>query len=448
MKHSNDMTVGSPLKALVFFSLPLIIGNLFNHFYNVMDVAIVGNALGIDSLAAVGATSAIYGLFISITFGFGSGISLVIARYFGAKDTDGLKRAVAHTIKLSILTAIILTLGAIFGLKPLLILLRTPDVELSYRYISVILFFVSFMLFYHILAGILRAVGNSVAPLVFLIIGSLINIGMDYLFVVVFGWNVFGAGLATTLSQLFSGIITAIYLCVKCKDLIPSKEHFKFDENITMDLISNGLSMALMFSIVSIGSICLQFAINDLGTDTVAAHVSARKIDEMLMMCFAPLSTACATFASQNVGAKKTQRIKKGIATAFALGWGISVVDIIIVYTIGEFLVRLISGDAVESVVSLGTAYLKVNIPFFFFLVAVVLIRSTLQGLGRKIVPLIGSGMEMVGKVLIAFFLVPVMGYMGVMLSEPIIWIACTVVLTVDFVFALKNLNLTASHGI
>ena len=151
MKHTNDMTVGSPLKALVFFSLPLIIGNLFNHFYNVMDVAIVGNALGIDSLAAVGATSAIYGLFISITFGFGSGISLVIARYFGAKDTDGLKRAVAHTIKLSILTANILTLGAIFGLKPLLILLRTPDVELSYRYISVILFFVSFMLFYHIL---------------------------------------------------------------------------------------------------------------------------------------------------------------------------------------------------------------------------------------------------------------------------------------------------------
>ena len=433
MKHSHDMTVGSPLKALIVFSLPIILGNLFQQFYNLMDIAIVGNRLGDTSLAAVGATSALYGLFLSLSHGFANGFSLVIAKYFGAKDMKGLKASVAHTFTLSIFIAILLTMVSVFATKPLLILLQTPDPELSYRYISVVLFAVSVTVFYNILAGIMRAVGNSLAPLVFLIIGALCNIGLDCFFICVLDLGVFGAGLATVLSQVISCILSAVYLWKKCRDLLPGKEDFAFNGKLFRDLIVNGSSMALMFSIVSIGSITLQFAVNGLGETTTAAHTTARKIDETMMVMFAPLSTAAATFASQNLGAKKEDRIRKGIFSAFALAFGVSVIAILVTFLFGRELVTIISGSTNPQVIDLGTGYLQLNIPFFFFLVTLVILRSTLQGVGRKIAPLAGSVVEMVGKVAIALFLVPRIGYMGIIVSEPLIWITCSIIVGFDF---------------
>ena len=427
------MTVGSPLKALILFSLPIILGNLFQQFYNLMDIAIVGNHLGDTSLAAVGATSALYGLFLSLAHGFANGFSLVIAKYFGARDMKGLRASVAHTFVLSFFIAIILTFVAVFAIKPLLILLKTPDPELSYRYISVVLFAVSVTVFYNSLAGIMRAVGNSLAPLVFLIIGAFCNIGMDYYFICVLDLGVFGAGLATVLSQVISCILSAIYLWKKCRDLLPGKEDFAFNGKLFRTLLINGSSMAMMFSIVSIGSITLQYAVNDLGETTVAAHTTARKIDETMMVMFAPLSTAAATFASQNLGAKKEDRIRKGIFSAFALAFGVSVIAIMITFLFGRELVTTISGSTNPEVINLGTKYLQMNIPFFFFLVTLVVLRSTLQGIGRKIAPLAGSVVEMLGKVAIALFLVPRIGYLGIIVSEPIIWITCSIIVGFDF---------------
>ena len=250
MKHTNDMTKGSPLKALILFALPIILGNLFQQFYNLMDIAIVGNRLGDYSLAAVGATSALYGLFLSLAHGSANGFSIVIARYFGAGDREGLKRAIAHTLKLTVGLALLLTAVAVFATKPLLVLLKTPDVELSYRYISIVLFAVSVTVLYNVLSGILRAVGNSVAPLVFLIIGAVLNIGMDWLFVCVFDLGVFGAGLATVLAQVISCALTGMYLVIVCKSILPKREHFAADTALSKDLFINALSMAMMFSIV------------------------------------------------------------------------------------------------------------------------------------------------------------------------------------------------------
>ena len=210
MKHTKDMSVGSPLVALILFSLPIILGNLFQQFYNLMDIAIVGNKLGDDALAAVGATAALYGLFLSLAFGAANGFSLVIARYFGSKDIKGLHKAFAHALKLAILIAVILTVVALFFTRPLLQLLHTPDVELSYRYISVVLLGITVTVFYNTLSSVLRAVGNSVAPLIFLIIGAFVNVGLDFAFIVLFDMGVFGAGLATVISQVVSCTLTVV----------------------------------------------------------------------------------------------------------------------------------------------------------------------------------------------------------------------------------------------
>ena len=441
MKHTKDMTVGSPLRALIFFSLPIILGNLFQQFYNLMDISIVGNHLGEDALAAVGATSALYGLFLSLAHGSANGFSLVIARYFGAKDEKNLRVSIAQTLKLSLMVSGILTVLAFVAVRPLLVLLRTPDVELSYRYISVVLSCVLFTVTYNTLSGILRAVGNSMAPLVFLIIGAFLNIGMDYLFICNFGLGVFGAGLATVLSQALSCVFSGIYLMKKCRDIMPKKEDFKSNPAMVKDLMGNGLSMAMMFSIVSIGSITLQYAVNSLGPVTVAAHTTARKIDETMMVVFSPLSTAAATYCSQNLGAGQIDRIKKGIVTAFAVGFSISLVMIAVALTYGEKLVWLISGSDNAEIIALGSRYLRLNVPFFFFLVTLVVLRSTLQSIGYKVLPLVASGVEMIGKVLIALVLVPRTGYMGITLSEPMIWITCSVIVGLNFIYAMVRLN-------
>lgn len=444
MKHTKDMSTGSPLVALILFSLPIILGNLFQQFYNLMDIAIVGNKLGDDALAAVGATAALYGLFLSLAFGAANGFSLVIARYFGSKDIKGLHKAFAHALKLAVLIAVILTVVALFFTKPLLQLLHTPDVELSYRYISVVLLGITVTVFYNTLSSVLRAVGNSVAPLIFLIIGAFVNVGLDFAFIVLFDMGVFGAGLATVISQVVSCTLTAVYMLFFCKDLLPSKEDFVHDSALTKDLLVNAASMACMFSIVSIGSITLQFAVNNLGPLTVAAHTTARKIDETMMVVFAPLSMASATFASQNLGAGKTERIKRGIFTAFALGFAISLITIFITFTFGEFLVKRISGSSNHEVISQGFRYLKWNLPFYFFLVALVILRSTLQSIGVKVTPLIASFVEMIGKASIAFFLVPKTGYFGIIISEPIIWFVCSSIVGVSFVIEILKINKTA----
>ena len=444
MKNTKDMTTGNPLTALILFSLPLILGNLFQHFYNLMDITIVGNSLGEHSLAAVGATSPVNGLYLSLAFGFTNGFSLIIAKHFGAKNIKKLKRAIAGSVKISIITSIILTVTALFTTKSLLVLLHTTDVNLSYQYISVVFLCLTFTIFYNLFSGILRAVGNSLAPLIFLIIGTFTNIGLDFLFINGLHLGVFGAGLATAMAQGISCIISGLFLLKKCAPLLPGKEDYKPDRAMIRELLGGGIAMGLMFSIVSIGSITLQFAVNNLGDTTVAAHTTARKIDEMMMMVFFPLSTAAATFSSQNLGAGKVDRIHKGLLTAFAISITVSLIMLLTTFFYGEDLVAKISGSSNPELIRLGSTFLKYNIPFYFFLIILVILRSTLQGLGNKVLPICASIVELVSKIVFALVFVPRMGYMGVIICEPIIWFLGAVIVGAGFIYTLVKLNKNA----
>ena len=434
MSHTRDMTTGSPLKAIILFALPLIIGNLFQHFYNLVDIGIVGNSLGDDAVSAVGATSALYGLFLCINVGVTSGFSLTTAKYYGAKDEERLKVSIASTLKLSAALGVLMTVFAVFATKPLLVLLKTPDLDLSYSYISIILLFTVFPLFYNAFSGILRAVGNSAAPFAFLIVGALSNIGMDFLFIRGLKLNVFGAGLATMLAQFISCSLSGIYLFIRCRDFLPKKEHFRHDKEMEKELMASGVSMGLMLSIVSIGSITLQYGVNSLGKATVTAHTTARKIDETMMLVFFPLSTAAATY-----GAGKTERIRKGIFTTFSIAAAVALIMIAVAFYYGEDLIRLLSGTKNEEIVRLGSTYLRFNIPFFFFLIILVILRNVLQGIGVKLVPNMASIVEMGVKVLVAILLVPMIGYYGVIFCEPVIWFVGSIIVGIGFIIAMRK---------
>lgn len=448
MKAANDLTVGKPIRVIILFTIPIIAGNLFQQMYNVADTVIVGHILGEEALAALGATSALYGLFTSIAVGMTNGFSIVIARYFGSRDRKRMSKAVAHTIMLSVMTALLLTLIAVLFVKPLLVFLRTPAqiLEDSYTYIRVVLLFFLVTVFYNMFAGILRGIGNSLMPLVFLIISTVCNVILDIVLVKYAGMGIAGASTATVIAQIFSVVLCGIYIWKKCPGLHVKKEDFRWDNSIGADLFTTGLSMAMMFSVVSVGSIALQSAINSLGAVTIAAHTTARKIGEMLMLGFSPLSMAASTFSSQNLGAGRKERIWQGIKAAFLVGFSLALAGNILVFAAAGPLVKAVSGSQNSVLIQTAVYYLHINLPFYFALAVLVILRSALQGLDRKAVPLVASTIELVGKFVVAGILVPRIGYLGICISEPVIWIAGGIVVAIDFYRTMKKFRMSEAY--
>lgn len=443
MKKTNDLTIGNPIKGILFFMIPLIFGNIFQHMYNMVDTIIVGHILGEEALAAVGATSALYGFFTSMAFGLTNGYSIVIARFFGGKDEKGLKRALAHTIMLTFLMAAVLTtIGTLFA-KPLLGFLQTPAeiIDQSYSYVRVVLACLVISMLYNMFAGMLRGIGNSLMPLVFLIISTVCNAVFDVIFVGGIGMGVAGAAWATIIAQMISVICCVIYVMKKCPELHVGKSDFKWNSLIAGDLFTNGISMALMFSIVSIGSIALQSAINSLGAITIAAHTAARKIGEMFMMFFTPLSMVGSTYCSQNLGAGKKDRIPRGMRACFVVGFSAAALVNVITFAAAEPILIAVTGSHNQELIQTSLQYLHINLPFYFALTLLLTLRSALQGLGHKIIPLCASVIELVSKFMVASLLVPRIGYLGVCIVEPLVWVICAVLVVVDYKLLMKKMK-------
>lgn len=442
-KAAIDLTVGNPLKVIILFTIPLILGNLFQQLYNVVDTVIVGHILGEEALAAVGATSALYGFFTSAMFGFNNGFSVVIARCFGAKDEKQLKKAVAHTIMLAVMVVTVLTVIGMVFVKPLLRFLQTPAeiIEMSFAYIGIILTFSVVTMFYNMLSAMLRGIGNSLIPVVFLVISASCNVVLDIVLIRFCHMGVVGASTATVISQMVSVIGCFVYIVYRCPILHVKKEDFKWDKSVAEDLFSNGLSMAMMFSIVSLGSIALQSAINTLGAVTIAAHTAARKMVEMFMMFISPFTTAAATFCGQNLGANKKDRIWKGIKSAFIVIFSIVIIENIVVLFFARPMIENLTGSDNEVLIATAVKYMRINLPFYFPLAVLLVLRSTLQGMNRKLIPLMASATELIGKFVFAGILVPMFGYTGVCFAEPITWVIGGILVGTDFVISARKLK-------
>lgn len=432
----KDLTRGSITKLIFWFALPVFIGSLLQMTYNLVDTKIIGYVLGESSLAAVGSTNSVNTLVIGFLQGLTNGFAVIAAQFFGAGDTANFKRTVAGSFKYGIIVSAILTGVVLIFLKPLLLLLNTPEELLkeAYDYIFIIFAGMTIFMLYNVCAAILRSIGDSFTPLIFLGISVGLNIGGDILFLKVIPMGVRGAAVATVLSQFIALVSCLIYSYKRYEILWISRKDFRIDSSLTAKLMSTGCSMGFMSSLVSIGSVTLQSAINSFGQDIILAHTTARRISELFMMMFGVLGTTMATFCGQNLGAGKYDRIRKGILTSILMGWVWCAMTIMASYTVVPSFIRMLISSDNRKVIDTAALYLRVDSLLYFVTAMITIIRNSLQGIGDRLTPIISSGIELVGKVIITFTLVPLMGYWGVILSEPIVWVFMVIPLIVQLV--------------
>ena len=420
LQFKVDLIHGPIFQSLLFFAIPLFFSNVFQQLYNTVDTMIVGHALGDLSLAAIGSCAAIYDLLIGFALGIGNGLAIVTARSYGANDTELLKKSVAASIVIGLLTSLVLTVGAEVILMPLLKMLDTPPeiIAEAFSYISVITRFTLVMFAYNLCAGLLRAIGNSFMPLVFLVLSSCLNIGLDLFFITQLNMGVGGAAVATVIAQ--------IYILKKAPVLIPQRRHFKIERGIYAEMLGQGLSMGFMGSIVAAGSVVLQYGINNLGTLVIAGHTAARKLFMFFNMPFSAMAMAISTFVSQNRGADQRTRILKAMRCAVLYDIAMAAGVTVILLLFAPALVQLISGSQEAVVLNNGALYLRVVGPFYAVLGVLLETRYALQGLGAKMIPLVSSVIELLGKIVFAFVFIPRFQYLAVIFCEPVIWCLMT----------------------
>ena len=387
--RNADLLHGPIFKNLLLFMLPILVSNLFQQLYNTVDTMIVGNVLGDTALAAIGSCGSIYELLVGFGIGIGNGLSIVAARSYGAQDEDLLKRTVAGALVIGLCASFVITTAGFFGLRQLL---DTPAeiLEDAYRYISVIDLGVLVMFLYNLCAGLLRAIGNSVMPLVFLLISSGLNVALDLWFIAGLGMGVQGAAVATVIAQGISVVLCILYVMRR----VP----------------------------LSAGSVVLQYGINGLGTLTIAGHTAARKLFSFTSMPLISMANAGSTFVSQNRGAAQPERVRKGMRTMYLCSVVIMAAEVVLMQLFARQLVQLISGSSAPLVLENGARYLMWNAPFYAVLGVLLCTRYALQSLGQKVLPLFSSVIELVGKVIFVLVFIPRYAYNAVILCEPIIW--------------------------
>jgi len=430
-----DMINGPIFRSLIMFALPLLGSNIFQQLYNTVDTMIVGYVLGEKSLAAIGACAPIYELLVGFGLGIGNGLAIVTARSYGSGDMEQLKKSVAGSMVIGAGSSLVLTLIAQIMLYPLLQILDTPPeiIDEAYSYISTITLFIIVMFAYNLCAGLMRAIGNSFMPLMFLIMSSIFNIVLDFVFIAKLNMGVRGAAVATVISQGISVIFCIIYMLKKTRILIPEKRHFAVGADLYQELLGQGLSMGFMSSIVSAGSVILQYGINGLGYLTIASHTAARKLYTFANMPIIAMSMAFSTYASQNRGADRGDRIRTGMRVVYIYDTVAALVIVVIMCLAAPALVRLVSGSDEAVILENGARYLRYTSPFYGILGWLVATRNALQGLGQKLLPLVSSVIEFFGKIIFVVVFIPRFAYLAVIFCEPVIWCVMTAQLIYSF---------------
>jgi putative MATE family efflux protein len=443
MAKTKDLTQGNVAKLLLFFAFPTLLSNVFQQFYNLADTAIAGHILGDNALVAIGASSTVNSLVLSFAWGLNGGFGIIIAQCFGAKDFKKLKKSVAISLSINVLLSLIVCIFSIFMSRPMLQALNTPAARLNEAnsYISVILVFIIVPMLYNLEAVILRSIGDSKTPLYFLIFSSVLNIILDYVLIKFTQMGVKGAAVATVLAQLLSVILCFVVILKNFKIIRLKKNDFHFSASLFKNMMSAGMAMAVMNSIFSIGSIIMQGSINALGEDIIAAHLGSRKVAEMFMQPLVTIGTACSTFVGQNYGALKIGRIKASIkySTIYSLIW--SVFTFFILWFFGGQIARLVTGSASQVVFDNTQMYLRINAPFYFVLGLLFTLRFSIQSVDRKMPPIISSSMELASKIAAAYLFIPLWGYLGACIAEPLSWTLGAIYLLFVFKKEFKRLD-------
>lgn len=432
----KDLTKGKPIRLILLFAVPLFVGQLFQLFYSLADTRIVGQTLGDEALAAVGATTTLSDMLLSFLNGLTNGFAIVIATCFGAKDERQMKKAMGGTILLGSCCAVVLSGLCLLNMSGLLKLLNiSPELFAAARgYIGIVIAGLLAATLYNICAAMLRAIGDSFTPLLFLILAAFLNIAMDYGFILCLHTGVEGAAYATVIAQAVSAFLCFLYMRRKYPQLTLKKEDFKPDMILYKKLFGAGLSMGFMTSLVGIGTMALQTSINTFGTDIIVAHTAARKISSIYMLPFSVMGTTLATYCGQNLGAGKYSRIRQGIRDTVLVTFVWCTGVIISAYTVAPWLIRTVTATQKKDIIDTASLYLRVNTPFYYVPTVICLFRNSMQGFGDNRTPVISSSLEMIGKVLIALLLAPAIRYYGIIVAEPIVWFIMVIPLVVNMV--------------
>ena len=406
-----DMTQGDPFRLVLQFSMPLFCSNLLQQLYNLTDTALAGHLLGSAALAEIGATAALYGLIMNFAFGMNNGLALTVSRYFGAGDESGIRRAVGWMVTLSAAVSLVLTGCSLLGRDALLTVLQVPAQAWggASAYLTVILLGIPLTMLYNMEAALLRAVGNSVTPLLFLLFSSVLNVGLDAAFM-----GPLGLGVVYILRGYPELRFTPRQLGAATRRAVTS-------------MFWAGLSMGLMSAIYNLGSVALQSSINALGSVYITAQTAARRLAELYFIPGGALGIGVATFSSQNLGAGRRSRIWQSVKAALAIYFVWWVFVMAFTFLLGGAAIRGITGSTDEVIISNALLYLKISAPIIPPMAVLVILRNMLQGIQHTVEPLLASGLELVGKVIFAVWLVPVRGYRAVCFCEPTTWVVCFV---------------------
>lgn len=432
---ATDMTTGKILPILISFALPIMIGNLFQLLYSMVDTAVVGRGVGAQALAAVGVTSPVTQLLLGLMIGMTSGMSVVIAQHFGSGSQEKTRRAIASGIVLISVVSALVTVAGIALCRPLFRLINTPDEIIDGAVLYSVIAFAgtASAAAYNFEAGVLRAFGNSVIPLLFLVLTSLLNVGLDLLFVLSFGWGIAGVAVATLLSQLVSAVLCLIYMMKKVPLIRLTKADWKFDRSMTMQHLRTGIPMAFFGSLLAVSFLVLQAALNSLGSADMAAYTAGSKMDSIVYQVLSAFGTAVSTFAAQNYGKGDLDRVRQGVRQSLGITVGISLALTALVFMFGRHFLALFIDPSETEIITSATRYIRTTSLFYVILGVNYIVRFTLTGVGKSVIPMAVGISEILTRAAVTYLLVYRIGFLGMTFASPACWFTSTLLCVVCY---------------
>ncbi len=443
MSNINDMTVGSPTRDILKFAIPLILGYILQQMYLVIDAAIVGRWIGVGALAAVGASSSVMFLIIGFCNGSCAGFAIPIAQAFGAKDFPKMRSYVSNALRIACVFAVVITLLSCICCTKILEIVNTPREIFrdAWIFLFLQLLAIPFTIAYNLLAGFIRALGNSKQPFFFLIASSLVNILLDVLLILIIGMGVEGAGVATLLSQAFAAILCWSYIRRSMKELIPTGDERRYDNKRISILLNNGVPMGLQFSITGIGIIMLQSANNALGTVYVAAFTASMRIKYLFTCVFENIGVAMATYCGQNIGAGAVVRIRQGIAAAIRIMGVYFIFTLLLIIPFADEMMALFVNSGEAEVIRNAAQFMRIANYFYPALGLLTILRYSIQGLGYSNLAMMSGVMEMFARAGVSLWLVPALAFLGVCFGDPVAWVAADLFLVPAFLFVYRRIK-------
>ncbi len=454
-KQGLDMTTGNPFRLLIVYSFPILLGSLFQQLYNMCDTIIVGRYLGPDALAAVGNTGPMNFLVFGFLYGMTSGFAVITAQRFGAHDEEGLKKSVAMNVVLNAVTGIVITVLSCALTMPLLRAIHTPEsiIGWSFDYIFTCYAGILCIILYNGCACVLRAVGDSKTPVYFLVFSSALNIVLDIVFIASFGLGVFGAALATVISQGVSGILSLVWIVVRYPMLRVSARHFRTDRRFVFRHLSIGLNMGFQFSITAIGTIVVEGALNNFGATKIAAFTTAQKVEQLVTVVAGVMGVTMANYGGQNLGAGRVDRIREGVTKGIVVSIAFAVLAAVLAMAFNEELVALfldregIDPAAWGELLDASREYLRLTTVFYPVLFVIFIYRNVLQSIGRGFWPLMGGVFELVARSAAAFILPAFIGYAGTCVSQPLAWFSAAIPLAIAYYIIIAQIGRSLARG-